>query len=249
MAEFARSCLLEGVPHGFFGRQGGVSTGVVGSLQCGFGAEDRIEDVRANRRIATEAVRPGGILVTPHQVHSPDVLAVTEPWADDARPAADALVTDRPGLVLGIVTADCAPVLFLDRNANVIGAAHAGWRGAHGGVLENTVNAMLQLGASRQNIAVTIGPCIQQASYEVDDGFLERFEEEDSRFFVGGRAGHWQFDLPGYAKMRLERAGLQHIENLGLDTYTLEESYFSYRRATHRGEKAYGRQISLIAVA
>lgn len=172
MAEFARSCLLEGVPHGFFGRQGGVSTGVVGSLQCGFGAEDRIEDVRANRWIAIEAVRPGGILVTPHQVHSPDVLAVTEPWADDARPAADALVTDKPGLVLGIVTADCAPVLFLDRNANVIGAAHVGWRGAYGGVLENTVNAMLQLGASRQNIAVTIGPASSKQVTRLMTAFL-----------------------------------------------------------------------------
>ena len=179
--------------------------------------------MRENRRIATESILLGGKLVTPHQVHSPDVVTVIEPWDDNNRPTADALVTDRPGLVLGIVTADCAPVLMIDHGANVIGAAHAGWRGAHGGVLENTIAAMKQLGA--------------------------RPEKEDSQFFVPGREGHWQFDLPAYAKMRMARAGLTQIDSLGLDTYALEARYFSYRRATHRGEKTYGRQISLIALA
>jgi YfiH family protein len=171
-----------------------------------------------------------------------------EPWDDTDRPTGDALVTDRPGVVLGIVTADCAPVLMLDAKANVIGAAHAGWRGAHSGVLENTIAAMTELGARIEDIAAVVGPCIQQQSYEVDRPFREKFEAEDSRFFAEGREGHWQFDLPAFAMMRLERAGLTQIESLGLDTYALEETYFSYRRATHRGEKTYGRQISLIAL-
>jgi YfiH family protein len=249
LVDIASSRLLEAVPHGFFGREGGVSSGQVRGLQCGYGADDHAQDVSANRKIASEAIRPGGILVTPHQVHSPDVLTVDEPWDDDNRPTADALVTNRPGLVLGIVTADCAPILMVDQQANVIGAAHAGWRGAHGGVLENAVAEMEALGARRANMAAAIGPCIQLASYEVDQGFREQFEAEDSRFFAEGREGHWQFDLAAYCTTRLERAGLSHIESLGLDTYALEDRYFSYRRATHMGEKTYGRQISLIALA
>ena len=249
MLDIARSGLLGAVPHGFLGRQGGVSAGEVSGLQCGFGAGDHTADVSANRKLASGAIRPGGILVTPHQVHSPDVLNVIDPWEDDNRPTADALVTNRSGLVLGIVTADCAPVLMVDHGRNVIGAAHAGWRGAHSGVLENTVTAMEVLGAQRENIVAAIGPCIQQASYEVDEGFRVQFKEADSRFFAEGRAGHWQFDPAAYAMMRLERAGLSQIDKLDLDTYALEDRYFSYRRATHRGEKSYGRQISLIALA
>ena len=249
MAEPVRSAALGAIAHGFFGREGGVSRGLVAGLQCGFGAEADADVVRTNRRIASEAVLPGGILVTPYQTHSADVVTVTEPWDEDNRPNADALVTDRRGLVLGIVTADCAPVLLADHAAGVIGAAHAGWRGAHGGVLENTVAAMEALGATRDAVVAVIGPTIQQASYEVDDAFRARFEPADAGYFVPGRPGHWQFDLPGYAGARLRRAGVGMIESLGLDTYALETRYFSFRRATHRQEHSYGRQISLIALA
>jgi YfiH family protein len=245
----ARSTMLGQVPHGFFGRGGGVSTGLVAGLQCGFGADDDDAAVRQNRRMAADAILVGAPLVAPHQVHSPDVIAVTEPWSDDNRPAGDAVVTNRTGLVLGVVTADCAPVIFADAEAGVIGAAHAGWRGAHGGVLENTLAAMEALGADRARIAAAIGPTIAQASYEVDDGFRARFRQGDSDLFASGRAGHWQFDLPAYAMRRLRAAGLSRVENLTLDTYALEVRYYSFRRATHRGEPNYGRQISLVALA
>ncbi|KUO55060.1 MAG: polyphenol oxidase [Sphingomonadales bacterium BRH_c42] len=249
MAEPVRSALLEDIPHGFFGRQGGVSQGLVAGLQCGFGAEADIDAVRTNRRIATESVLPGGVLVTPYQTHSADVMTVIEPWDERDRPNADALVTDRKGIVLGIVTADCAPVLLADQAAGVIGAAHAGWRGAHGSILENTVTAMEALGAAPGAMAAVIGPTIQQASYEVDDAFRARFDEADLGHFMSGRPGHWQFDLPGYVAARLVRAGVGRVESVGLDTYALEDRYFSFRRATHRREYGYGRQISLIALA
>ena len=249
MVDIAHSQLLGSVPHGFFGREGGVSTGEVSGLQCGFGADDDLDAVRKNRRVATDSVLPSGILVTPHQVHSADVVTVEEPWPEDKRPSADALITNQSGLVLGIVTADCAPVLFHDDDVGVIAAAHAGWRGAHSGVLENTIDAMIALGAQPNKTKAAIGPCIQQASYEVDDGFRHQFDESDSRFFERGRPRHWQFDLSAYAGMRIKRAGVDKVERLPLDTYTLESRYFSYRRATHRGEKTYGRQISLIALA
>lgn len=249
MAKFTKSPLLGNAPHGFFGREGGVSEGEVAGLQCGFGADDNQDDVRENRRMATDAICSGGKLITPHQVHSADVITVSEPWTDDQRPTADGLVTDRPGLVLGIVTADCAPVLFLDENAGIVGATHAGWRGAHAGILENTIAAMQELGAKANEIKAAIGPCIQQSSYEVDEGFRLQFDEADSRFFERGKPGHWQFDLSGYAMARVVAAGVNQVERLALDTYALESRYFSYRRATHRGEKTYGRQISLIALA
>ena len=249
MVDIVRSQLLGDIPHGFFGREGGVSTGEVSGLQCGFGADDDLDAVRQNRWIATEAISPSGTLVTPHQTHSADVMTVVEPWPEDQRPTADALTTNQPGLVLGIVTADCAPVLLQDEEAGVIAAAHAGWRGARSGVLENTIDAMKALGAQPNKIKAAIGPCIQQASYEVDDGFRQQFDESDSRFFERGQPGHWQFDLSAYAKMRIERASVDNVERLPIDTYTLESRYFSYRRATHRDEKTYGRQISLIAVA
>jgi len=246
--EVNRAGSLAGVAHGFLGRRGGVSGGVVAGLNAGLGAEDEPEAVAENRRRAVEAVLPGAELVTVYQVHSPDVVAVRSAWGDAERPRADAMVTDRPGLLLGILTADCAPVLFADHEAGVIGAAHAGWRGAHGGVLENTVAAMESLGARAGRIVAAIGPAIAQPSYEVDAGFREQFTEEDEAFFQRGRSGRWQFDLEGYAAQRLRACGVETVEALRLDTYAAPERFFSYRRATHRGEPTYGRQFSLIGL-
>ena len=250
--EVIRSRLLESVRHGFLGRRGGVSTGVCAGLNVGLGSEDDREAIRINRGLAVEAVAPGARLVTVPQVHSPTALAVAQPFPDDARPHADAMVTDRPGLALGILTADCTPVLFADIGAGVIGAAHSGWKGAIGGVLEATVSAMETLGAERTRIAAAIGPTIARKSYEVDDAFLRRFAEadpENERFFSGGgRTGHHQFDLEAYVVSRLAASGLRQIEALGLDTYSDPDRFFSYRRSTHRGEADYGRQISLIAL-
>lgn len=251
MIDATRSRLLDAVPHGFLGRRGGVSGGVTAGLNVGTGSADDPEAVAENRRRAAGAVLPGARLVTVYQVHSADcVVAGTWPFAD--RPRADALVTDRPGLLLGILTADCAPVLFADAEAGVIGAAHAGWKGAIGGVTDATLTAMEKLGARRERIAAAIGPCIARASYEVDDGFARRFEESDpanERFFTSGRAGHFQFDLEGYVAARLAAAGVTRIDMLGLDTYADQARFFSFRRATHRGEPDYGRQISLIGLA
>lgn len=249
MVEALRSEVLAGARHGFLTRLGGVSTGAVAGLQCGFGAGDSEDAVRRNRALAIAAVAPGAALVTPFQVHSPDAVVVSEPWAWEDRPRADALVTDRPGLVLGIVTADCAPVLFADVAAGVVGAAHAGWRGAHGGVLENTLAAMERLGARRDGIAAAIGPTIAQASYEVDDGFRAQFASEDAAFFAPGREGHWQFDLPAYCARRLAQAGVGRIDDLARDTYAEPDRFYSFRRATHLGEADYGRQLSLVALA
>jgi hypothetical protein len=249
--EALRSRALDGVAHGFLGRRGGVSEGVCAGLNVGLGSSDDPESIRANRRLAAEIVRPGGALVTLHQVHSADALFITAPFADDARPKADAMVTDRAGLILGILTADCAPVLLADREAGVVGAAHAGWKGALGGVVEATVAEMERRGADRGRIAAAVGPCIARRSYEVDGGFLRRFAEADpehERFFALGRQGHHQFDLEGFVLARLAAAGLTRIEALGEDTYSQPDRFFSYRRATHRGEPDYGRQISLIAV-
>jgi len=237
------------VPHGFMTRRGGVSLPPVGSLNCGFGAGDDPAAVAENRRRAAEAVLPGGVLVGVHQVHSADVVAVAEAWGDDARPPADALVTDRPGLLLGVLTADCAPVLLADREAGVVGAAHAGWKGAHGGVIANTVTAMETLGARRERIAGAVGPCIAQSSYEVSDSFRDQFEDGDARFFAEGAPGHWQFDLPGFVAESLKRSGIERIEVLARDTYAEPGAFYSFRRATHLGEPTYGRQLSLIGIA
>ena len=248
-----RSTTLEGVPHGFLGREGGVSTGMLSGLNVGLGSGDDRAAIAENRRRAVDAVLPGAALVTLHQVHSAEAIAVTAPFPDDARPHADALVTDRPGLLLGILTADCAPILFADREAGVIGAAHAGWKGAIGGVTDATIAAMERLGADRKRIAAAIGPCIARASYEVDDGFFRRFVEQDpenERFFsAGARADRHQFDLEAYVAARLAVAGVGRIELLGRDTYADERRFYSFRRATHRGEPDYGRQISLIGLA
>ncbi len=249
--EVIRAAALGDVPHGFFGRLGGASTGLVAGLNAGLGSGDDEAAVRENRMLAARAVLPGAVLTGVYQVHSPDCVTVTQPWPDEARPQADALVTNLPGILLAIVTADCAPVLFADRQAGVVGAAHAGWKGALGGVTDTTIAAMEALGASRKRITAAIGPCIAQASYEVDEGFALRFAEADAgnrRFFAPGRTGHWHFNLEAYVTHRLESAGLTTIEPLGLDTLAAPERFYSYRRATLRGEPAYGRQISLIAV-
>ena len=241
--------VLDGIPHGFFGRRGGVSTGPIAGLNTGPGSGDDMAAVNENRARAIAAVMPGAPLVTAYQVHSPDCVIVEEPWGNDARPKADALASDKPGLLLGIVTADCAPILMADREAGVIGAAHAGWKGALGGVTDRTVEAMIALGAQKERIVAAIGPCISQSSYEVDEGFRERFRNENagnSRFFKPGKPGHSHFDLEAYVLARLEAAGIGRVEALGLDTYSAPDRFYSFRHATHRGEPTYGRQISLI---
>jgi len=259
--EVIHAAALGAIPHGFLGRRGGVSSGVHAGLNVGWGADDEREAVAENRRRAVAAVLPGAALVTVHQVHSAEAVTVTAPWPDDvhperllqaasrrARPQADALVTNRPGLLLGVLTADCAPVLLADAQAGVIGAAHAGWKGALAGVTDATIAAMEALGADRTRIAAAIGQCIAQASYEVDAGFVARFGSENARFFAPGRAGHAQFDLEGYVAARLTAAGIATVDRLSLDTYADESRFYSYRRATHRGEADYGRQISLIGL-
>lgn len=245
------STALAGVPHGFLGRVGGVSTGLYAGLNVGLGSDDDREAIADNRRRAVQAVLPGRALVTVHQVHSPDVVAVREPFADDARPPADALVTATPGLLLGILTADCVPVLFADRQAGVVGAAHAGWKGALSGVTDRTLGAMTALGADVARISCAIGPCIAKASYEVDMAFVARFTEADpanERFFAEGRVGHAQFDIEAYVAARLAHAGVNRIEMLGQDTYAQPGHFYSYRRSCHKGEPGYGRQISLIGL-
>lgn len=248
MARFAIEThpLLDGVPHGFFGSAGGAH-------QFGFGGPGDPAEVRALRAAAAEAIRSGGRIAAPHQVHSPDVVTVTAAWDDAAegRPVADAVVTATPGIVLGIVTADCGPILFADPQAGVVGAAHAGWRGAVEGVLENTIAAMESLGAARANIAAVLGPTIAQPSYEVDAPFRARFAIEDERFFAPAPARdgitRWHFDLPGYIMARLTKAGIGEIADLGRDTFSHVERYHSHRRSTQAREADYGRQISMIA--
>ena len=248
-----RAAALAGLPHGFLGREGGVSTGIHAGLNVGLGSSDERAAIEENRRRAVAAVMPGAALVTVHQVHSAEAVVAEAPWADDARPHADAIATDRPGLLLGILTADCVPVLLADPQAGVVGAAHAGWKGAIGGVTDSVIAAMERLGADRTRIAAAIGPCIAQASYEVDEGFYARFVDHDpanERFFVAGvRPGRHQFDIEAYVAARLAAAGLRRVELLGLDTYADERRFFSYRRATHRGEPGYGREIALIGLS
>ena len=217
--------MLDGVPHGFLTRSAGVSTA------------------------AAAAVLPEAQLVTIHQIHSADCVTASAPWPEAERPHADALVTDRRGLLLGIVTADCAPVLLADREAGVVGAAHAGWKGALGGVTAATIAAMEALGAQRSRIVAAVGPCIAQPSYEVDTAFRDRFGPDTAMFFAPGAPEHWQFDLAGYVAHRLAAAGIGTVERLGLDTYADDARFYSFRRATHRGEADCGRQISLIGLA
>lgn len=255
---YTRSPILEGVAHGFF-EHGGVKNGSA-AFQFGYGGPGDPHRIAQMRAAAARTLAEGAQIVTPHQVHSADVLTLTWPWQDapadrpgdrstdrpSDRPVGDALVTAQPGLAIGIVTADCAPVLLADPAAGVIGAAHAGWRGALGGILEQVVAAMEALGAARGSICAAIGPTIAQPSYEVDDKFYAHFGPNDARFFAKGRQGHWQFDLPAYAQSRLEACGIGEIAALNLDTYTLEDRFYSYRRASHHRALSYGRQLSLI---
>lgn len=250
--EVIRADCLAAVPHGFLGRRGGVSTGILAGLNVGTGSGDDREAIAENRRRAIEAVLPGAELATVHQVHSDETVYVAEPWAQDARPRADALVTDRPGLLLGILTADCAPVLLADSEAGVIGAAHAGWKGALAGVTDSVVAEMERLGATKGRIAAAIGPCIAMPSYEVDSSFRDCVLDADpanDRFFSTAAANTLHFDLPAYVRHRLIAAGVGEVETIHLDTYANADRFYSYRRATHRGEPDYGRQISLIGIA
>jgi polyphenol oxidase len=242
---------LAGLPHGFLGRRGGVSRGVYASLNVGLGSGDDHVAVTENRQRATQAVMPHAQLVSLHQVHSAEVVTATTPWPDDARPHADGVVTDRQGLLLAILTADCVPVLFADPEHGIVGAAHAGWKGALGGVTDNVITAMIALGAQRDSITTAIGPCIGRASYEVSDAFAHVFERADSaneRFFTGGKPGHHYFDIEAYVIHRLSAAGITRIDPLSLDTYADPARFFSYRRTCHAGEADYGRQISLIGI-
>jgi YfiH family protein len=249
--EVIRAAVLTAVPHGFLGRRGGVSAGELAGLNVSFGNQDDQDAVVENRRRAIEAVLPGAELVTVHQVHSATAVQAQQPWPQDARPHADAIVTDRPGLLLGILTADCAPVLLADAKAGVVGAAHAGWRGAFGGVCEAAVEEMERIGARREQMTAAVGPCIAQQSYEVDEAFRNRFIAADpanDRFFSQEPGARPHFDLEGYVVHRLHHAGIGEVEPLRLDTYADADRFFSYRRATHRGEADYGRQISLIGL-
>jgi hypothetical protein len=240
---------LSGIAHGFCGRDGGVSTGVYASLNCGPGSRDKSEAVAENRARSVTAIVPGARLVTLAQIHSAIVHTVTADWDFNTRQNGDGLATTLPDVALGILTADCAPVLFADAEAGVIGAAHSGWKGAVAGVLESTIAAMEKLGAAAGRIAAVIGPTISQANYEVGEDLRARFDAGDARFFVpSDRAGHFRFDLPGYVRQRLERAGLGWVGDIGLCTYPPDNGCFSYRRATHLGEADYGREISLIAL-
>lgn len=251
MIEILRSRALGDVPHGFLGRRGGVSIGLYGGLNVGLGSADDRTAIIQNRILAREAVLPGSTLVTVHQVHSPDVVAVTGPIPDDARPNADAMVTDRPGLLLGVLTADCVPILLADQQSGIVGAAHAGWKGALAGVTDKVVDAMVKRGARLERIGCAVGPCIGRASYEVTADFAANFlraDPDNERFFTPGRPWHQQFDIEAYVVARLAKTGLTRIEALGEDTYAQPSRFFSYRRSCHQGEPGYGRQISLIGL-
>lgn len=246
--EILTSDLLTPLRHGFFTRKGGASSGIFAGLNCGQGSSDQAEIVSINRtRVAEAMAVPEPNLVTVHQVHSAEVATVDGPLND--KPKADAMVTATPGLALGILTADCQPVLFADTEAGVIGAAHAGWRGAVSGVLTRTVEAMEALGADRKNIRAVIGPCISQRAYEVGPELLDDFLVEDqgnSRFFAAGRGDRHMFDLPGFGLHKLREAGVGEAVWTGHCTYSDPERFYSYRRTTHEGEADYGRLIACI---
>jgi polyphenol oxidase len=251
------SPLLSAVPglrHAFFTREGGVSEGIYTALNGGLGSKDDPERVRENRRRIAEhmGVTPQQFLSV-HQIHSPDAIVATGPWDNGAaRPKADAIVTSSSALAISVTAADCGPVLFVDPNARVIGAAHAGWKGALTGIVESTIDAMEKLGAERSGMVAAIGPLIRQHSYEVGGEFVERFLDDDADnamyFIPSARDGHAMFDLGGYIRMRLENAGVLMIDDLGIDTYS-DERFFSYRRSVHRKEPDYGRHVHAIALA
>jgi polyphenol oxidase len=249
------SPLLSAVPglrHAFFSRDGGVSDGIYAGLNGGIGSNDDPAKVAENRRRMAEQM---GVttdhFLTLFQVHSPDAVVVSAPWDTASRPRADAIVTRAEGLAIGITAADCGPILFVDPGARVIGAAHAGWKGALTGIIESTVGAMEGLGAERAGIVAAIGPLIRQRSYEVGNEFVERFVEadaENTRFFLpASREGHAMFDLAGFIRMRLEDAGVLMIDDTGVDTYS-DERFFSYRRSVHRNEPDYGRHVHAIVL-
>jgi YfiH family protein len=241
---------LADVHHGFFTRRGGASSGVFSGLNCGAGSSDQSDMVAINRARVANAMTVGhDHLVSVHQVHSTDVVTLTEPLTE--KPRADAMVTATPGLALSVLTADCQPVLFHDPQARVIGAAHAGWRGALDGILEATVNAMEDLGAKRANISAVIGPCISQKAYEVGPEFLDEFlvdDHDNARFFGNGTGDRMLFDLPAFGLHRLRRLGVGHAEWTRHCTYTDPERFFSYRRSVHAKEADYGRLIAAIAL-
>ena len=251
---FASSLLsaIPGLRHAFFSRDGGVSDGIYAGLNGGLGSNDDPAHVAENRRRMAEqmGVTPTR-LIGVHQIHSPDALVATGPWPGAARPKADAIVTQTEGLAVSVTTADCGPILFVDPKARVIGAAHAGWKGALTGVLEATIDAMEKLGADRNGMVAAIGPLIRQPSYEVGSEFVERFINADAGnalfFLPGERNGHSMFDLAGFIRMRLENAGILMIDDLGIDTYS-DERFFSYRRSVHRKEPDYGRHVHAIAL-
>ena len=245
---------LPGIRHAFFTRQGGVSSGIYESLNGGVGSRDAAAHVAENRALMAQAVgvRPENFL-SAYQIHSPDVVTVEQSWAPEARPRADALVTRVPGIAVGVSTADCGPILFADARARVIGAAHAGWRGAFTGVIETTIAAMEKLGADRANIVAAAGPMIRQSNYEVGPEFVERFQADsaaNARFFApGAKDGHAMFDLAGYIAARLSAAGIAHVEDIGRCTYADADTFYSYRRSVHRNESDYGRHINAIALS
>lgn len=245
---------LARVRHAFFTREGGVSNGIYASLNGGVGSNDAPEHVAENRaRMAQSLGVAPDLLLTPYQTHSADVVVAEEPWTHDTRPRADAVVTRTPGLAIGISTADCGPLLFADEKAGVIGAAHAGWRGAFTGIIEVTLAAMEKLGADRARTVVVLGPSISQPNYEVGPEFVERFRAADvdnERFFTASpRAGHAMFDLKGYIGDRVQRAGVADFADLGLCTFAEPARFYSYRRTTQRGEPDYGRHINAIALS
>jgi polyphenol oxidase len=244
---------LTGIAHGFFTRGGGHSTGIFASLNCGLGSGDDADLVKMNRDVVARALGVAeGHVVSAHQVHSADVAEVTKVWPLDGRPKVDGLVSRVKGIGLGILTADCGPVLFADAEAGVIGCCHAGWKGAVGGVTDATVDAMVKLGALRENIIAVLGPTISQVAYEVGPEFPKPFLEQSSAhgaFFIpSAKAGHFMFDLPAYLRQRMKGLGLKAVHDLGLCTYSDESRFYSYRRASHRGEADYGRLISAIAL-
>jgi len=253
MLQTASLSALPGVRHAFFTREGGVSDGIYATLNGGTGSNDepgRVAENRA-RMAASLGVRPDHLL-TAYQIHSPDVAIIDGPWTLDRRPRADALVTKRPGLAIGVTTADCGPVLLADERACIVGAAHAGWRGAAGGVIESTIAAMEECGADRERIKAALGPMIRQPSYEVGPEFIAAFQAQDEaneRFFTpASRSGHASFDLAGYIAARLNAAGIQDIEDLGHCTYSDPALFFSFRRSTHRREVDYGRHVNAITL-
>lgn len=244
--------MLNKIEHGFFTRKGGTSSDTYRSLNCGYGSDDSREQVSQNRALVANTMNVSAeMLVTAYQVHSPDALIIDAPFTGNA-PKVDALVTNKPGLAIAILTADCGPLLFADEEAGVVAAAHAGWRGAVDGIIENTISRMIELGAKPDNITALLGPTISKPNYEVDDSFCHRFAQkhtDSARFFAEGtRVGHKQFDLPAFIMARLEACQIGSAINLDLCTYGKEDSFFSYRRATHRKEPDYGRQISAIAL-